>query len=400
MRVLMLSQYLVGGGLERMVHLLGEELAKGHKCEVHLVAFDSIDDPILRARLEAHGVHCYFWPKGKGFSWSLIRKLVSFVRKNRINVIHTHESAPLIYGTMVRLFSLHPMRLIHTQHSFIHLRYRPFIRHYDRFFQWFSSRPTAVSAQVCEEYVQLGVPKGRVLLVPNGVEFPERALDPSTRHMLREELVAELTAGDDDQKAASLRLNEVLDARWFISVARLHPQKGQDHLISIWAKLDPTIRARSVLLLLGPETSPGHRKELEALAAAGPDSHRIIFLGRSRTPTRWLQASDVFLSGSEYEGMPLAPIEAGGAGVPLVLSNIQGHHVLIGKARFFPFADPVLGACALEEELKALENGASNRRLETIATEIRARHSGAAMADTYMGLYNGNSPRAQGQPQT
>jgi glycosyltransferase involved in cell wall biosynthesis len=150
---------------------------------------------------------------------------------------------------------------------------------------------------------------------------------------------------------------------------------------------------------LGPETSPGHRKQLEAQAAAGPDAHRVIFLGRSRTPTRWLQASDVFLSGSEYEGMPLAPIEAGGAGVPLVLSDIQGHHVLSGKARFFPFNDQVQGANALEEELKALESGASRDRLETIARDIRANHSGAAMASAYMSLYKGQEHALQEQPQ-
>ncbi len=393
MRVLLISQYLVGGGLERMVHLLGEELAKGHGCEVHLVAFDSIDDPILRERLEAHGVHCHYWPKGRGFSWALVKRLVSFIRKNHIDVIHTHESAPLIYGSIARILSLRPMKLIHTQHSFIHLRYRPFIRHYDRLFQWLSTRLTVVSSQVRDEYASLGVPEGRVLLVPNGVEFPQHALAPAARPTLRKELVAELAAGDQDQKAAALHLEEALDSRWFISLARLHPQKGQDHLIHLWGQLAPETRAHSVLLLLGPETSPGTRKKLEALAATGPDSRRVLFLGRSRTPTRWLQASDIFLSASEYEGMPLAPIEAGGAGLPMILSDIQGHQILSGQARFFPYADPAQGARLLEEELKALETGKTASRLSAMAADIRARHSGAAMAGTYMGLYSGRSSK-------
>ena len=384
MNVLLLTQYLTGGGLERMVQLLGEELVRGHGDRVHLIAFDSVDDEVLRKRLEAVGLRCHFWPKPPGFSWNLVWSLFAYVRKEKIQVIHTHESAPLIYASIVRIASLFSVKLVHTQHSFIHLKQRPFIRHYDRFFQYLARHTIAVSEQVRQEYSRIGVPKARVKLIRNGVECADRRLSEAEKHVLREALVGEC------DPLARVGLKTGINDHWVISLARLHPRKGQDHLIQLWGALPAEWRARSVLIFAGPETSDGELGRLKEMAAAQPDSDRIIFVGASSSPLRWLQASDVFASASEYEGMPLAPYEAAGAGLPLLLSDIQGHKECASLyARFFPYDDAPCGAKTLVSLLEGRINDPAGNAdaCGRSAAIVQAEHSGRRMASAYHELY-------------
>jgi glycosyltransferase involved in cell wall biosynthesis len=178
---------------------------------------------------------------------------------------------------------------------------------------------------------------------------------------------------------------------WLLSMARLHPKKGQDHLIRLWGKLPAEARRNAVLILAGPETFEGEKARLEALARTGPDADRVLFVGRTSDPVSWHVASDAFLSGSELEGMPLSPIEACGAGVPVVLSDIEGHRLLSGQARFFRWDDPADGARALTECLSELRSGDGDKlreRLAHNAENVRARFSITAMAGRYYELYS------------
>lgn len=384
MNVLLLTQYLTGGGLERMVQLLGTELVRGYGDKVHLIAFDSVDDPALRAKLEAAGITCHFWPKMPGFSWPLVRSLMGYVRRQKIQVIHTHESAPLIYASIVRLMAFRPLKLIHTQHSFIHLKQRPFIRHYDRFFQYLARHTVAVSEQVREEYSRIGVSEGRVKIIRNGVECAERLLPSEEKRPLRAALM------NDCNGSAREALQGGIDSTWILALARLHPRKGQDHLIRLWGEVPAHWRKRALLIFAGPETSDGELARLRALAAAQPDADRILFVGASSSPLRWLQASDVFASASEYEGMPLAPYEAAGTGLPLLLSDIQGHKDCESLyARFFPFNDGAKGAQALVSllEERAADPKASEEACARSAAIVQAQHSGRSMATAYHELY-------------
>jgi glycosyltransferase involved in cell wall biosynthesis len=102
-------------------------------------------------------------------------------------------------------------------------------------------------------------------------------------------------------------------------------------------------------------------------------------------PQDWLLAAGAYLSCSDFEGMPLGPIEAAGAGLPCVLSRIPGHEVLASASFGFELHQPADGARALETALAAAQ-GDHGTRIET-AQALRARFSLEAMADTYVALY-------------
>jgi glycosyltransferase involved in cell wall biosynthesis len=368
-----------------MVHLLAEELVRrGHCGTVTLVAFDSIDSPEIRQKLRQAGVDCYYWPKKAGFSFKLIFKLLWLIIKKRIRVIHTNETAPLMYASFIRIITLGFLKIVHTQHSFIHLKYVPSIARYDRFFSHFANRIAAVSDQVRNEYELIGVNPQRVKTILNGVEFPKSDLTDHEIEALRQKL----------------GMSHFRNKIWFVSLARLHPQKGQDHLIRIWAKLPDFIRAQATFIFVGPETYAGERARLEGLAQESPTAESIHFVGPQSNPVQWLQAADIFMSGSEYEGMPLAPIESAAAGMPLLLSNIQGHQLLAPHAYFFEFNDPQGAALVFANVFKShLEKNSNHQqRLNDQKQSVRKLYSSDGMAERYEELYASTLTTFAGMP--
>jgi glycosyltransferase involved in cell wall biosynthesis len=79
----------------------------------------------------------------------------------------------------------------------------------------------------------------------------------------------------------------------------------------------------------------------------------VLFIGAAADPSLWMHSADVYLSASEYEGLPLGVIEALGEGVPVLLSAIPGHSSLADSSRQFSLSDPAGGAAALEKLLAA-----------------------------------------------
>ena len=387
--ILLVSQFLSGGGLERMVHLLGKCLVDDFGCNVYFYSFDNECDKVVQKHLiENFGIQAIHEKKSSGFSGTTISGLLKIIREKNIQVIHTHETAPLMYGAIAKVIALlygRRIKLIHTQHSFIHLQKRNFIRHYDRSFQMLASHLTSVSTQVKAEYGRMGVSLSRVQCIDNGVEFPKKLIFGEDKKILR----AELLHGDIKPEVADF-LKKEINSLWMISMARVHPKKGQDRLIGIWGELPDAIKKRSVMIFAGPETEPGEVARLKALLKGMTYPERVVFLGSTTSPVRWLQSADIFLSGSEYEGMPLAPIEACGAGLPLILSSIEGHRLLGQQARYFTFDKPAEGAAATVDCIAELDRdpaGLEDKSRKN-AAEMQRLYSIQQMTRNYYNLYS------------
>ncbi|MGD0173086.1 MAG: glycosyltransferase family 4 protein [Anaerolineales bacterium] len=106
--------------------------------------------------------------------------------------------------------------------------------------------------------------------------------------------------------------------RTLITVARLVPWKRIDALIE-WLSVRSDLR----LLVIGdgPE-----RSNLESLATQSGAADRVVFTGNvSRQQVMaYLQASDLFVLNSDYEGLPHVVLEAYAAGVPVVATSVGG----------------------------------------------------------------------------
>jgi glycosyltransferase involved in cell wall biosynthesis len=217
------------------------------------------------------------------------------------------------------------------------------------------------------------------------VRFPERSVvDAAGRRELKAALVRGLDA------PARTALEPLLDSRWLLYMARLDSTKGQDRALALWERLSPLARSKSALLFVGPESEAGTLKKLRDAMKNVPDPSRVLFLGATHSPDLWLGCSDVALSCSQFEGMPLGPIEAAGAGLPLVLSEIPGHAALKDCGAQYLLGDPDQGARLLERTLAELESAADGRFREAWekARDIRSRYTLSRMSDAYARLYH------------
>jgi len=106
--------------------------------------------------------------------------------------------------------------------------------------------------------------------------------------------------------------------RTILTACRLVPWKGVDRLIAILAQLPNT---RLAIAGEGPD-----RARLEALAREHGVAKRVVFLGTlgSAQVRALMQASDVFVLNSNYEGLPHVVLEAMAAGIPVVATNVGG----------------------------------------------------------------------------
>ena len=96
----------------------------------------------------------------------------------------------------------------------------------------------------------------------------------------------------------------------FVSVGRMVPQKGFDDLIRAFA-----LQRKGSLVILGEGPL---RTELSAVAEALGVRNRVQLPGFLPAPEQILQAADVYVSSSHWEGYPLVLIEAFAAGLPVV----------------------------------------------------------------------------------
>lgn len=96
----------------------------------------------------------------------------------------------------------------------------------------------------------------------------------------------------------------------FVSVGRMVPQKGFDDLIRAFA-----LQGKGSLVILGEGPL---RTDLSELAEALGVHGRVRLPGFLPAPEQILQAADVYVSASHWEGYPLVLIEAFAAGLPVV----------------------------------------------------------------------------------
>ncbi len=381
--VIQLTQYLEMGGLERVIQSLCVEYLKQGKIDVYLASYDERSNAhSLKEQFHAAGVELLTFRKGKGFSFRFLILFLKFVFWKRISLIHTHDLGPLVYASVAKVLTGGFLKIVHTQHSFVHLDKKKRHRFYEQFFTRFANQVVVISKDAYQTYQALGVNSKRLVLVENGVFFPSIVPDSAAeRFSLRSVLAPQIAS----------------ECKWVLVLARIHAQKGQNHAIELWSKLPAAVRESLRLIFVGQESTPGEMARLQELVKKNALGETVFFQGASSEPLLWLQACDVFLSLSEFEGMPLSPIEAYGAGLPLILSRIPGHEMLPDSSHFLslPLMDSEVQAVTTFFAQVIQSDSIKDRMIAfQRAKEWRSRYGVEGMANKYMGLYQqawGNS---------
>lgn len=248
--------------------------------------------------------------------FSLIRTL----RRERPHIVDTHGAKGGTLGRAAALIAF-PRRstrpvLIHTYHGhsligYFEPRTASFYRRIEQLLAPFTDRLVAVSQQIRDELVALGVaPADRFEVVPYGFDLSAFTVNGSNRSRIREQMRAQL--GIPPQ------------ARVVTLIARLVPIKRVDRFLNVANLLRdlPDVR----FLIVGDGEL---RQELQSSPDAQALDGRLIWAGFRRDMPAVVFASDVVVQTSDNEGTPISLIEAQAAGVPVVSTDVGGTAMVV-----------------------------------------------------------------------
>ncbi|WP_413869633.1 glycosyltransferase family 4 protein [Albidovulum sp.] len=222
--------------------------------------------------------------------WTLRR----WLKRNRVDVIHAHESAPALVANLARRGLGIPLAV--TYHGSEPSRIASFGT-----IAKTADLVITPSHRSAEDLEKIGtVPRAKLKVLGLGVAPPPDDA-PAEIAALRRELL-----GDGAFVALTL--------------ARLEPQKGIDILIDAAARIvkdHPGVR----FAIAGDGVDEA---KLKAQARALGVDRQVRFLGRVSRPHLYLRASDLFLLTSRWEALPFSIVEAFQAGIPAVATACSG----------------------------------------------------------------------------
>jgi glycosyltransferase involved in cell wall biosynthesis len=353
----------LGGAEMEVFHLAGAFRRRGW--EVAVISMLPLEPPI--SNLRATGVRTYSLGMRQGVPdpRGLLR-LVRVLRSWRPDVLHAHMVHANLLARISRLLVRTPV-VISTMHSenegapWRYLAYRVTHR--------LSDLTTTVSHTALTEATRRrAAPAGSIALVPNGLDTAAYARDERIRAETR--------------RALGLR-----DSFTWLSVGRLTAAKGHVDMIRAFTQVLPAHSA-ATLLIAGTGQLEG---EIARLPAALGVEGSVRLLGRRLDVPALMQAADAFVMTSHWEGLPMALLEAGASGLPVVATDVGGSRdaVLDGISGYLtPIRDPGATALAMSRlmELSTSEQqalGAAGRQ------HVREMFDIEAVAATWVRLYRG-----------
>jgi glycosyltransferase involved in cell wall biosynthesis len=334
------------GGAE----ILAARLARNLKSEYRFV-FACLDEAgFLADELSREGFPVHAFQRQAGFDWRLVRQLGRLFRSERVDVIHAHQYAPFVYGSLARGWTS-GRGVLFTEHGRHQPDYpRPRRIRANKFLLRRRDAVVAVGEAVRQALIQNeGLAPARVQVIYNGIDL--NRFDP--RAPLRDEVRRELDLSADDAV--------------IVQVARLDYLKDHATALRMMSELRDTLPGMKLLIVGdGPERS-GIQALCEELKLCG----MVRILGQRTDVPRLLQAADVLLLTSVSEGIPLTLIEGMAAGLAVLATDVGGVSEIV-ESEVTGLLAPAKDAKRLSEQLQRLLGNRDLRRKMGQAGRARA----------------------------
>lgn len=297
-----------------------------------------------RAEVEAlGGTITVITPKSTSL-WRNLRETRRYIGPTTPHqVVHVHTASPTSFvyllaaglaGKRVRVVHSHATDLESPPGSLQHRIHRvlqPVLR-------WTATDLLACSRAAGDWLYGVSV-RDSVRVLPNAIDVDRFRFSPILRQQLRRRL------GVEDRLVIG-------------NIGRFAEQKNHKLLVDIFAeivRLDPS----AVLLLVGEGALMA---DVQAQVAAASLQNSVLFLGARGDVPALLQAMDLFLLPSLFEGLPLVLVEAQAAGLPCLASSTVTEEVQLTE--LLQFLDLAASPTAWAEKALAMANAA--RQTEAI----------------------------------
>ncbi len=295
MKILLITTHLnVGGITSYLFALCRQYVAKGH--QVFLVScggarkheFKNVGVVLLKAAVGTKSEVSFRM-------YCDLPRLLKFIRKNEIEIIHSHTRVTQFLGQALSFFS--GVSFVTTCHGFYRTHW------FRKTFPCWGKAVVAISPPVMDHLVNdFKVPQEQIFLINNGIDLESfQAVDDANRQRTRREF--------------NISQTPVIGM-----VSRLADVKG--HSVLIHAMPCIISKFPDVLLFLAGEGKM--RVQLEAQVAALGIAKHVMFASVFNPSGAILSLFDVFVMPSLEEGFGLSGMEAQAAGLPIVASNVGG----------------------------------------------------------------------------
>jgi len=350
---------LTVGGAEQMAAHLMIGLSQSHTVGA-VGLFPAADSPVER-RLERANIPQWHLNKRPGFDPGMFSSLSRVLREFQPHVVHTHMAVqryvfPILLRNRIAA-------AVHTIHNLAEHETDAF----GRLVHWFAFRnqvmPIGISQEVAASVSRFYGMQCRAV-IPNCIPVEHYANSSSDGLVWRE------------------RHGIHPDAIVFTSVARLEPQKNPLLALKALSKMG---NARAHLVLLGDGSL---REQVAEYVQSNDLASRVHLLGKQNDIPNILAASDVFVLGSNWEGNPLAVMEAMAAGLPVIATEVGGvpelvrsgeEGILVRAGDWSAFADAMQELLNDSEKRIAMGHAARTRAFN----EFRVERMVQQYADLY-----------------
>ena len=296
----------VGLGYDGITSVIISYLEAMNKKDLKIFVVSTIkSEPEIENRIKKMDVEIIHLPSRKSDTAKYFFSLVSFIKKNRVDVIHAHgNSATLAIELLAGLIGGCKKRIAHSHNTKCE-RVRA-----DRILRpMFNLLYT--DAIACGDAAGKWLFKNdNFIILKNGRDIQKYTFSLERRKEMREKY--------------SIEKNLVIG-----HVGGFNKQKNHEFLIDIFRKIKETDND-AVLLLVGDGPL---RKEIEA--SVDDIKTNVVFTGSVDNVDDYINAMDCMVLPSLFEGLPLVVIERQINGVPSLLSNnISSECKLTDTVRF------------------------------------------------------------------
>ena len=285
-KVLMISSSGALGGGPNLMFLLGNKL-KDNIDVYYAMPKSKNYEKVLNSKNHIH-------IKERKISIKDIFIIKSFIMRNSINIIHAHGKGAGIIARILKILLKIP--IIYTYHG-IHLKCHNKLKNffyvlYENIFSSFDDQKIFVSESEKKYALKSGLHIGKKYsIINNGVRNRKR----KNNYL------------NNSVKKNHLRI---------ISICRFVSQKNIHEILKI-AYRSPL--HKFIIIGEGPlwENINKEKKQLNL--------ENVQLLGLKKNVFKYLKESDLYLSTSLYEGLPISIIEAMSIGLPILASNVVGN---------------------------------------------------------------------------
>jgi|WetSurMetagenome_2_1015567.scaffolds.fasta_scaffold00012_133 glycosyltransferase involved in cell wall biosynthesis len=372
-RLMLITHDLAIGGLQQVVVNICKTLDR-EKFDVSVLCLRKLGE--FAPKIEKLGIEVILLPQKPGaVDYFAFLKVAKILRERKIDVIHTHNTQPLLDGTLGALLA-GVKTIVHTDHS----RHFPDKWRYmlaEKIMSHFAYKLVGVSYSTSQDLIKYEkISPKKVTTVLNGIDISCFDISIDTEAKKRELGIP----GTGPVIGISARLTRAKGINFLLKaipgIARYYPNV-------------------TVVIVGKGEAEDELRQEAQDLGIG----NNVLFIGPRLDIPEIMKVFDLCVLPSLREGLPTVLLEAMAAGCPIVATKVGGNATAVIHGENGSLVEAGNSDALMKEIIRLLGNRqVMNKYSQKGLDIVRARFTAEAMTSQYQKLYLREAPEKQAEP--